>query len=62
VAGSFMTAWVLYSVLPIPLYAVLAGPVFAALAELFSGAVDDNFTVGVISSGFLYALRYFLKA
>jgi dolichol kinase len=62
VAGSFMTAWVLYSLLPIPLYAVLAGPVFAALAELFSGALDDNFTVGVISSGFLYALRYFLKA
>ena len=62
VAGSFMTAWILYSVLPIPLYAVLAGPVFAALAELFSGALDDNFTVGVISSGFLYALRYFLKA
>jgi glycerol-3-phosphate acyltransferase PlsY len=62
VAGSFMTAWILYTVLPIPLYAVLAGPVFAALAELLSGSLDDNFTVGVISSGFLYALRYFLKA
>jgi glycerol-3-phosphate acyltransferase PlsY/dolichol kinase len=62
VAGSFMTGWILYSVQTIPLYAVLAGPIFAALAELFSGALDDNFTVGVISSGFLYALRYFLKA
>ena len=44
------------------LYAVLAGPVFAALVELFSGPLDDNFTVGIISSGFLYSLRYFLGA
>jgi len=30
--------------------------------ELFSGNLDDNFTVGIISSGFLYAVRYFLKS
>ena len=44
----------------VPLYAVLAGPPFAALVELFSGRLDDNFTVGIVSSGFLYSLRYFL--
>ena len=65
-AGSFLAAWVLFVVFrgseaPIPLYAVVSGPVFAALAELFSGRLDDNFTVGVISSGFLSALRYFLR-
>jgi acyl-phosphate glycerol 3-phosphate acyltransferase len=65
-AGSFLAAWVLFVVfrggaVPIPLYAVLSGPVFAALVELFSGRLDDNFTVGVISSGFLSALRYFLR-
>jgi glycerol-3-phosphate acyltransferase PlsY len=61
VAGGFLAAWVLYCVFQtIPLYAVLAGPVFAAAVELFSGPLDDNFTVGIISSGFLYALRYFL--
>jgi glycerol-3-phosphate acyltransferase PlsY len=63
VAGSFLTGWVVYTVLPnIPLYAVLAGPVFAAVVELFSGTLDDNFVVGIISSGFLYSLRYFLRA
>jgi hypothetical protein len=47
---------------PVPLYAVLAGPVFAALVELFSGKLDDNFTVGIVSTGFLFSLRYFLGA
>jgi glycerol-3-phosphate acyltransferase PlsY len=66
-AGSFAAAWLLRLALrgvapPMPRYAVLAGPVFAALAELFSGRLDDNFTVGVISTGFLFSLRYFLEA
>ena len=64
-AGGFFTAWLLRLALrgyapAVPLYAVLAGPPFAALVELFSGRLDDNFTVGVVSSGFLYSLRYFL--
>ncbi len=67
-AGGLATAWLLRLALracppPVPaepLYAVLAGPVFAALVELFSGPLDDNFTVGLISTGFLYSLRYFL--
>ncbi len=66
-AGGFAAAWLLRLALrdpapPMQLYAVLAGPAFAALVELFSGPLDDNFTVGIISSGFLYSLRYFLGA
>ena len=66
VAGGLAAAWLLRLSLggifpPMPLYAVLAGPVFAALVELFSWALDDNFTVGIISTGFLYSLRYFLR-
>jgi dolichol kinase len=64
-AGGLAAAWLLRLALrgslpAVPLYAVLAGPVFAALVELFSGRLDDNFTVGIISTGFLYSLRYFL--
>jgi glycerol-3-phosphate acyltransferase PlsY len=46
----------------LPLYTVLVGPPVAALVELFSGPLDDNFTVGLISTAFLYSLRYFLRA
>jgi glycerol-3-phosphate acyltransferase PlsY len=59
-AGSFMAGWVIYMLLPVPLYAVIAGPLFAAAVELFSMDLDDNFTVGIVTSGFLFALNYFL--
>jgi dolichol kinase len=59
-AGSFMAGWVINMLLPVPLYAVIAGPLFAAAVELFSMDLDDNFTVGIVTSGFLFALRYFL--
>jgi dolichol kinase len=65
-AGGFFVSWLLY-IAPkgewpaLPLYAVLAGPAFAAAVELFSGPLDDNFTTGIISCGFLYSLRYFLR-
>ncbi len=64
--GGFFVSWLLYIAprgpgQPLPLYAVLAGPPFAAAVELFSGLLDDNFTVGIISCGFLYSLRYFLR-
>jgi len=58
--GSFLAGWVIYIRLPVPLYAAIAGPVFAAAVELFSMDLDDNFTVGIVSSGFLFALHYFL--
>jgi len=60
--GSFMAGWVVHVLLPVPLYATLAGPVFAAAVELFSMDLDDNFTVGIVTSGFLFALHYFLSA
>jgi len=65
-AGGFFVSWLLFiappaGAPPLPLYAVLAGPAFAALVELFSGPLDDNFTVGIVSCGFLYSLRYFLR-
>jgi len=66
-AGGRAAAWLLRLALrgsdpPVQLYGVLAGPVFAALVELFSAGLDDNFTVGILSTGFLYSLRYFLGA
>jgi dolichol kinase len=66
-SGGLAAAWLLRLALrgqtpPVPLYGVLAGPVVAALVELFSGVLDDNFTVGIVSCGFLYSLRYFLRA
>jgi dolichol kinase len=61
-AGSFMARWVIYTLLPVPTYAVFAGPLFAAAVELFSMDLDDNFTVGIVTSGFLFALRRFLGA
>jgi glycerol-3-phosphate acyltransferase PlsY len=61
-AGSFMAGWVIYTLLPVPTYAVIAGPLFASGVELFSMDLDDNFSVGIVTSGFLFALHYFLGA
>ena len=61
-AGSFMAGWVIYTLLPVPAYAAIAGPLFAAGVELFSMDLDDNFSVGIVTCGFLYALNYFLGA
>ena len=59
-AGSFMAGWVIFRLFPVPVYATIVGPLFATAVELFSMDFDDNFTVGIVSSGFLFALRYFL--
>jgi glycerol-3-phosphate acyltransferase PlsY len=59
--GSFMAGWVMYILLPVPTYATVAGPLFAAAVELFSMDLDDNFTVGIVTCGFLFALHYFLS-
>ena len=32
-----------------------------ATVELYSERLDDNFSVSLLSGGFLFALRYFLK-
>jgi len=61
-AGSFMAGWVIFTLLPVPTYVAIAGPLFATAVELFSMDLDDNFTVGIVTSGFLFALNYFLGA
>ena len=61
-AGSFMAGWVIFTLLPVPTYVAIAGPLFATAVELFSMDLDDNFTVGIVTSGFLFALHYFLGA
>ena len=61
-AGSFMAGWVIHTLLPVALYATLAGPVFASAVELFSMDLDDNFSVGNVTCGFIFALHYFISA
>jgi len=58
--GSLAATYVLYTLVPVPLLFVFLGSIFATLVELFSESFDDNFTVGLISSGLLAALRRFL--
>jgi dolichol kinase len=61
-AGSLLAGWILQRLLDLPLAFVLAGAPFAAVVELFSSRLDDNFSVLLISGGFLAALRYFFGA
>lgn len=58
-AGSLLAGWALHRLLALPLAFVLAGAPFAAVVELFSVRLDDNFSVILITGGFLAALRYF---
>ena len=59
--GSIMTGYLLSLLLPIPVPLMLLGAGFAAAVELFSELLDDNFSVSLLTGGFLAALRYFLK-
>lgn len=58
--GSLAATYILYRVVAVPLLFVFVGSVFATLVELFSESFDDNFTVGLVSSGLLAAMRQFL--
>ena len=58
-AGSLLAGWVLHRLLDPPLVFVLSGAPFAAAVELLSVRLDDNFSVLLITGGFLAALRYF---
>jgi acyl-phosphate glycerol 3-phosphate acyltransferase len=60
-AGSLMTGYAISLVLPVPLAMLALGAGFAAVVELFSELLDDNFSVSLLSGGFLAALRYFLR-
>ena len=58
-AGSLLAGWLLHRLLDVPLVHVVAGAPFAALVELFSNLLDDNFSILLLTGGFLAALRYF---
>jgi dolichol kinase len=61
-AGSLFAGWLLHQLLDLPVVFVLAGAPFAAVVELFSSRLDDNFSVLLLTGGFLAALRYFFAA
>jgi acyl phosphate:glycerol-3-phosphate acyltransferase len=60
-AGAAMTGYILSLLLPVSVPLMLLGAGFAAAVELFSELLDDNFSVSLLTGGFLAALRYFLK-
>jgi len=59
--GSILSGYIIYMVVPVPLIFLFAGSAFASFVELFSEAIDDNFTISLLSGGFLAALRFFFK-
>ena len=59
-AGSLMFNTLGASLLAIPFLYVLIGSAIGSLVELFSDAIDDNFTVSIVCGGVLAAFRYFL--
>jgi dolichol kinase len=61
VAGSLLAGWLLHRLLDLPLAFVLSGAPFAAAVELFSRRLDDNFSILLLTGGFLAALRYFFS-
>lgn len=58
-SGSMAAGYILYMISPIPLAAVAIGCVTAAVTEVFSEALDDNFTVSLVSGGAMYGYTYF---
>jgi dolichol kinase len=60
-AGSLMTGWAIYLLVPMPITFVLAGVPFATIVELLSERLDDNFSVSLLTGGFLAALQYFFR-
>ena len=58
-AGSLLFNTIASSLFAIPLVYVVVGSCTAALTELFSEAIDDNFSVSIVTGGVLTALRYF---
>jgi glycerol-3-phosphate acyltransferase PlsY len=60
-AGAVMTGYILTLLLPVSLLLMLLGAGFAAAVEVFSERLDDNFSVSLLTGGFLAALRFFLK-
>jgi dolichol kinase len=60
-AGSLMFNTIASTLFSIPIVYIVVGSVVAAITELFSEAIDDNFSVSIVTGGVLSALRYFLS-
>ena len=60
-AGAVMTGYILSLLLPVSVPLMVLGAGFAATVELFSDLLDDNFSVSLLTGGFLAALRYFFR-
>jgi dolichol kinase len=60
-AGSLIFNSIASTLFSIPLLYVAVGSVVAAITELFSEAIDDNFSVSIVTGGVLVALRFFLS-
>ena len=57
--GSLMFNGIASALLAIPFLYIAVGSVIASVVELYSDAIDDNFTVSIVTGGVLAALRYF---
>jgi len=57
--GALAASLILSLFVHAPLLFVIGGSLFATVVELFSEGLEDNFSVPLLSGGFLYALRYF---
>ena len=58
-AGSLLVGYYIAVIVEVPVVYVLVGSAIAAVVELFSEHIDDNFTVSIVTGGFLAAMRYF---
>ncbi len=60
-AGSLIFNSIAAQVFDISIVYVAVGCVIASITELFSEAIDDNFSVSILTGGVLSALRYFVS-
>ena len=57
--GCIYAGSVICLIFGLPFSYLLAGALVATVTELFTHHVDDNFTIGILTGGTLYALHYF---
>ena len=57
--GSFIAGYTIYSIFKFNIIFLITGSIVAAVVELLSINIDDNFSVGILTSSFLYAIKYF---
>ncbi len=58
-SGSLVAGYIVSTLLGVNILMMIIGALAASLAELLSIAIDDNFSVGIISGIVMSALRYF---